>query len=1198
MKGEQTAHFKEQISEAPSGFETQWMASVVEDSSDAILTIGLDGNITSWNSGAVKIFGYSKDEAIGSPINIIYPQHSKTELNKLIFQLEKGASLDHFETQRITKDSGLMDVSVSISAIKDGNDNVVGIAEIIRDISNQKSATGYARSLIEASLDPLVTISVNGKITDVNEATVQVTGRQRSELIGSDFSNYFTEPDKAREGYQQVFSEGIVKDYPLTIRSKDGHLTDVLYNATVYKDGHGNVLGVFASARDVTEQKRASQYARSLIEASLDPLVTISADGIITDVNDATIQITGCTREELIGSDFSDYFTDSDQARRGYLEVFSKGQVTDYALTIRQKDGKETDVLYNASVYRDEQGAVRGVFAAARDITGQKQASQYARSLIEASLDPLVTISAEGKITDVNEATMQITGCTREELIGSDFSNYFTEPEKARAGYLRVFSTGRVTDYALTIRHIHGKLTDVLYNAAVYKDTHGNVLGVFAAARDVSEQKQASQYARSLIEASLDPLVTISPEGKITDVNQATIEITGRKKEELIGSDFSVYFTEPEEARRGYQEVFSKGKVTDYALTIRHSSGKVTDVLYNAAVYKDIRGNVLGVFAAARDVTEQKEASQYARSLIEASLDPLVTISPEGKITDVNQATVEITGRTQEDLIGSDFSDYFTEPEEAREGYQQVFEEGFVRDYPLAIRHVSGKIAHVLYNATVYKNPEGEVIGVFAAARDITERKKVEEQLHSTSAYARSLIETSLDPLVTISPEGKITDVNHATENITGVTREWLIGTDFSNYFTEPRRARQGYRKVFKEGRVTDYPLVIKGAKGRLIDVVYNASVYSDAEGKVRGVFAAARDVSSQKQASEYARSLIEASLDPLVTISSEGKITDVNQATIKVTGIDKETLIGSDFSDYFTEPDKARLGYEIAFRKGEVKDYPLTIKNRSGALFDVLYNASVFKDREGNVLGVFAAARDNSRAKLAQKKLEQTNKDLEAFTYSVSHDLRAPLRQIDGFASHLQKSHSSSLDEEGARLLSIISGSSKKLGRLIDSLLEFSKLGRVAITPQYIDMNLMAKNVYEETLKQESEERDIQFILHKLPDQSVDIDLMQQVWRNLLSNAIKFTRKKEDATIEVSCEQGERENIYSVRDNGAGFDSKFSGKLFEVFSRLHDQDEFAGTGIGLAICRRIIHQHQGKIWAESEVDKGTVIYFSLLSNR
>ena len=182
----------------------------------------------------------------------------------------------------------------------------------------QRASSAYARSLIEASLDPsLVTISAQGKITDVNEASVQATGVPREQLIATDFSDYFTEPDKARAGYQKVFSEGFVRDYPLAIRHTTGRILDMLYNASVYKDEHGKVLGVFAAARDVTMQKQASQYARSLIEASLDPLVTINAEGKITDVNEASVQATGVPRERLIGTAFSDYFTEPQKAREG-----------------------------------------------------------------------------------------------------------------------------------------------------------------------------------------------------------------------------------------------------------------------------------------------------------------------------------------------------------------------------------------------------------------------------------------------------------------------------------------------------------------------------------------------------------------------------------------------------------------------------------------------------------------------------------------------------------------------------------------------------------------------------------------------------------------------------------------------------------------------------------------------------------------
>ncbi|MBI3294181.1 MAG: PAS domain S-box protein [Deltaproteobacteria bacterium] len=473
------------------------LASLVESADDGIVGKDLDGTITSWNEGAERIYGFTTDEMIGQSIYTLVPKDHSNELAPVIEKIKRGEKTEHYDTKRIKKDGVIIDVSLTVSPIKNKIGDVVGVSSITRDVTAQKEASQqaaqYARSLIEASLDPLVTISADGKITDVNEATTKVTGISREELIGSDFSNYFTEPEKAREGYKQVFAQGFVSDYPLTIRHKDGKLTDVLYNASVYKNVRGNVLGVFAAARDVTAQKQASQYARSLIEASLDPLVTISADGKITDVNEATTKVTGVSQEELIGSDFSNYFTEPEKAREGYQQVFAKGFVADYPLTIRHRDGKLSDVLYNASVYKDGTANVSGVFAAARDVTAQKQASQYSRSLIEASLDPLVTISPDGKIMDVNEATMRVTGTSRQELIGSDFSNYFTEPGKAREGYKQVFAKSFVSDYPLTIRHKYGKLTDVLYNASVYKDVRGNVLGVFAAARDVTAQKRAEK---------------------------------------------------------------------------------------------------------------------------------------------------------------------------------------------------------------------------------------------------------------------------------------------------------------------------------------------------------------------------------------------------------------------------------------------------------------------------------------------------------------------------------------------------------------------------------------------------------------------------------------------------------------------------------------------------------------------------------
>jgi PAS domain S-box-containing protein len=379
----------------------------------------------------------------------------------------------------------------------------------------------YARSLIEASLDPLVALGVDGRITDVNDSTVVVTGLARETLIGMDFSDCFTEPDKAREAFRLALSNGVVCDLPLTVARTDGHLTDVCYNANVYESPEGRVLGVFAAARDVTQLKKAGEdrsRLAAIVGTTMEAIIGKSIDGIIMSWNKGAERIFGYTAPEVIGQHVSVLIPQSLKVSEQAIlnKLAHGGGAISYETQRVRKNGEIFDVSLTTSPVEDADGVIIGVSKIARDITTQKHASQYARSLIEASLDPLVTISPEGRITDVNQGAIRVTGVEREDLIGTDFSDYFTEPQKAREAYQQVFSKGFVTDYPLTMWHRHGKLTNVLYTASLYKDVRGGVLGVFAAARDVTAQRRAEAEVATQRTRELERLAELERFQKLT----------------------------------------------------------------------------------------------------------------------------------------------------------------------------------------------------------------------------------------------------------------------------------------------------------------------------------------------------------------------------------------------------------------------------------------------------------------------------------------------------------------------------------------------------------------------------------------------------------------------------------------------------------------------------------------------------------
>jgi PAS domain S-box-containing protein len=517
------------------------LASIVDSSYDAIIGKTLDGVITTWNSSAERIYGYRAEEIIGHSVSLLIPSGLPDEMEEILNRIRIGERVDHYETRRRRKDGAIIAVSLTVSPIHDASGKVVGASAIARDITDRQRvqdqarlAAQYARSLIEASRDPLVTIGLEGKITEVNEATIQMTGVARGDLAGTDFSDCFTEPELAREGYLQVLGQGFVIDYPLTIRHTGGELTEVLYNASVYRDAGGQALGVFAAVHDVTDSRRLVRElseTKSMLTSILESTTKYSIVGKdlkhrIVSWNEGARRDYGYTAAEVIGRDVSilhaPHDVQSGAVDRLLAAAYADGSAEGEFERIR-KDGSRFTASLVVTRRDDTLGHPIGFLLMGEDISEKKlvedqlrSASEYARSLIEASRDPLVTISAEGKITDVNEATSRVTGVARGDLVGTDFSDYFTEPELARQGYLRVFAQGFVTDYPLTIRHTGGELTEVLYNASVYRDAGGRVLGVFAAARDVTDRKRAESEVTKQRARELDRLAELERFQKLT----------------------------------------------------------------------------------------------------------------------------------------------------------------------------------------------------------------------------------------------------------------------------------------------------------------------------------------------------------------------------------------------------------------------------------------------------------------------------------------------------------------------------------------------------------------------------------------------------------------------------------------------------------------------------------------------------------
>jgi PAS domain S-box-containing protein len=665
---------------------------------------------------------------------------------------------------------------------------------------------------------------------------------------------------------------------------------------------------------------------------------------------------------------------------------------------------------------------------------------------------------------------------------------------------------------------------------------------------------------------------------------------------------------------------------------------------------------VLSCLMIRRDLNLRKQAEtdlQENQALLESILDntPALIFLKDlsGRYQFVNRrfaqwiglAGAEIKGKTAFDIVPKERAQI------AQEHQALVMAKEAPVEFAETITYPDGPRAHVAVKFPL-RDLTGKIYAMGGISTDVTERQRAEQLLKVSEERLRSLVEAVKDyAIFMLDADGMVVSWNAGAEQIKGYSAAEIIGRNFECFYSEAA-IRDGLPDRLLNTAATEGRFEDEGWRVRKDGTQFWANVIVTAirnpNGQLAGFAKVTRDLTERRRVEQMHlqfRALFESLPGLYVVLTPDFIIVAASDAYLKATMTQRENLLGKGFFEVFPDNPGDPGATAVANVRASLNQVLQTAVTDTMAIqrYDVRGPDGVFEERfwspvNSPVLGVdrrieyivhrvedvteFVRRKpsphladqqelqvrmqrmeaeifqSSQQVQAINQQLRVSNQELESFSYSVSHDLRAPLRHIDGFVGLLTKQAGEKLDERERRYLKVITDSARQMGTLIDDLLLFSRMGRAQLRQSKVASRSLVHEAVD-SLQAELEDRQIAWKIGELPEVQADLSMLRQVWVNLLANAVKYTRARNPAAIEVGCtDPVNGENVFFVRDNGVGFDMRYADKLFGVFQRLHHAEQFEGTGIGLANVRRIIHRHGGRTWAEGQVDGGATFFFSL----